>query len=98
MSQSMNDLTLRKKLNEAERIIRELVHHVEHGYIPKAHLTRRTARKGNDPKEQSEITDKTIRSSVKKTLDSDQFTRQVCNQLNDYLTAIEGDLRRIIGN
>ena len=64
MSQSMNDLTLRKKLNEAERIIRELVHHVEHGYIPKAHLTRRTARKGNDPKEQAEITDKTIRSSV----------------------------------
>lgn len=98
MAQSIESMTLRSKLNEAERILRELIHHVEHGYIPQAHLLRRNARKGNDPKEQNNITDLTIRSSVEKTLASDKFTQQVADQLQEYLSSIDADLRGIIGN
>ncbi len=98
MSHQLENLTLRNKLNESERLIRELIHHLEHGYVPKAHLLRRTARKGNDPKDQKDITDLTIRSAVEKVLDSDDFSLQLCDQLSDYLASIEKDLNRIIGN
>ncbi|WP_417850587.1 hypothetical protein [Thalassoglobus sp.] len=98
MSQQLENMTLRNKLNEAERLIRELIHHIEHGYIPKAHLLRRTARKGNDPKEQHEITDMTVRGGVEKVLKSDQFSRQLCHQLQGFLGSIEQDVNKIIGN
>lgn len=98
MAQPIESMTLRTKLNEAERVIRELVHHIEHGYIPKAHLLRRNARKGNDPKEQNDITDVTIRSSVEKTLESDEFTQDIGHQLQAYLSSIDMDLKRIIGS
>ncbi len=98
MSQQVENMTLRNKLNEAERLIRELIHHVEHGYVPKAHLLRRTARKGNDPKDQHEITDMTVRNSVDKVLQSDLFSRQLCDQLQEFLGSIEQDVNKIIGN
>lgn len=97
MAAHLQDMTLRNKLNEAERLIRELIHHLEHGFIPKAHISRRTARKGNDPKEQSDITDMTVRSAVEKTLTSDDFTRQLCTQLDEYLESIQDDVKKVIG-
>lgn len=98
MTESIQSLTLRNKLNEAERIARELIHHVEHGFIPKVRELRRTARHGNDPKEQDLITDKTIRNAVEKTLTSDDFTRKLSDDLTAYLESIEADVQRILGN
>ena len=98
MSQPGQNLTLRNKLNESERLTRELIHHIEHGFIPKVHTLRRTARHGNDPREQDQITDKTIRSTVEKTLQSDDFTQQLSSSLLQYLESIDDDLRRVIGN
>ena len=98
MSPQLEKMTLRNKLNEAERLIRELMHHLEHGYVPKAHLLHRTARKGNDPKEQENITDVTIRSGVDDVLKSDAFSRQLCQQLSELLDSIDQDVNQIIGN
>ena len=98
MTESIQGLTLRNKLNEAERITRELIHHVEHGFIPKARDLRRTARHGNDPKEQELITDKTIRNTVEKAINSDDFTRTLTKDLTAYLESIEEDVNRILGN
>ena len=98
MSHQLENLTLRNKLNEAERLLRELIHHVEHGFVPKAHLLRRHARQGNDPKTQHEITDLTIRDSAEKLIHSDDFSRQLCDQLTEFLSSIEADVNRIIGN
>lgn len=98
MSHQLENMTLRNKVNEAERLLRELIHHVEHGYIPKAHLLRRTARKGNDPKEQSDVTDMTIRSAADKVIQSDDFSQQLSQQLADFIASIETDVNRIIGN
>ena len=98
MASQLESMTLRNKLNEAERLLRELVHHIEHGFIPIAHQSRRVARKGNDPKEQHEITDMTVRSAVGKTIGSDDFTRNLCTQLDEYLQSIQKDVNQIIGN
>ena len=90
-------LTLREKLSEAERLTRELIHHVEHGFIPKTQLLRRTTRQGGTAADAGEITDLTVRSTAEKVLESDQFTRQVCDQLNSVLGAIRDDVEHLQG-
>lgn len=97
MSRSLDNMTLREKLSEADKLARELIHHLEHGFIPKAHLLRRTARHGIDPAEHEEVTDMTIRSTVDGVLQSDEFTRTVSERLTQFLTAINTDVERILG-
>jgi hypothetical protein len=99
MNERLDNMTLRQKLSEADKLSRELIHHLEHGFIPKAHLLRRTARQGTDPTatEQGEVTDLTIRSTVETVLNSDDFSRQVSGQLVEYLESIDRDVQRIFG-
>lgn len=96
MSQTLDNMTLREKLSEADKLARELVHHLEHGFIPKAHSLRRTARHGIDPTEHEHVTDMTIRSTVEGVLQSDAFTRTVSDRLSQFLTAISMDVERVL--
>lgn len=91
-----DDLSLREKLIDAERLTRELIHHLEHGFIPKAHLLRRTARQGNEAGH-DEITDMTVRSTVERVIEADDFSRGLNHQLSAFLTSIHRDVRRLTG-
>ncbi|MCA9078899.1 MAG: hypothetical protein KDA58_00010 [Planctomycetaceae bacterium] len=97
MAAAPDQMTLREKLSEAERLTRELIHHVEHGFIPKAHQLRRITRYKSGDDEHSDITDHTVRSTAEKVLESDQFTRQVCEQLNGVLKSVQADVERLQG-
>ena len=97
MSQTMDDLPLRRKLREADKLTRELTDHLEHGFIAKAHRLRRTARQGADPVEGDEVTDVVVRESVDTFLGSDDFARDICQRLTQYVTAIDRDIQRILG-
>jgi hypothetical protein len=97
MSLPLQNLTLRQKLSEADKLVRELIQHLEQGFIPKAHALRRTARQGADTLEQGEVTDLTIRSTVDTVLASDQFSRQVARKLDEFLVAIDRDIQRVLG-
>lgn len=92
---SPDNLTLREKLIEAERLVRELTDHLERGFVPKAHLTRRTARRANEPENQDEVKDVTIRSSAEELLQSDEYSRQLCERNIRFLAAIEHDVQSI---
>lgn len=96
MPERLADMTLPEKLREADKLVRELIHHLEHGFIPKAHQLRHTARLANDPQEAGEVTDMTIRSLVESVLESDQFSRHVTNQLQECLSAIDDDTLRAL--
>lgn len=98
MSQSLDNMTLREKLSEADKLARELIHHLEHGFIPKVHSLRRTARSGMGQSEHAdeEVTDVTIRSTVEGVLQSDDFTRNVSDQLTQLLTAIDRDVHKVL--
>lgn len=98
MGDALEAMSLRDKLNEADRLARELIHHLEHGFIPKAHVLRRTARQGSDPAEQGDVTDLTIRSTVDTVLTSDTFTRQVTDQLNRVLSSIHEETGRVLNS
>ncbi|MCA8996130.1 MAG: hypothetical protein KDA80_04075 [Planctomycetaceae bacterium] len=98
MSQSPENLTLHDKLSEADKLVRELIHHLESGFIPKAHGLRRTAREGRDPTEMDEVTDLTIRNSVEVVVQSDAFSREVGEKLHGFLMSIDHDVDAILGN
>jgi len=95
MSASLENQTLREKLSHAERLTRELIHHLEHGFIPKAHILRRVARQGNDSSE--DITDLTIRSTCEKTLTGDDFTQKLSGELIAYLDSIDQHSKKMLG-
>lgn len=90
--------TLREKLSEAEKLARELIHHLEHGFIPKVHTLRRLARQGLDPTDAEEVSDRSFRSQVDEVISSDDFTRRVYTQFDSYLSGIQQDVRRITGD
>ena len=91
----VESLTLREKLIDAEKLSRELVDHLERGFIPKVHQLRRTARRAANPEHQSEIRDLTIRNSVDQVLKSDDYTRQLCDRAAALLNSIDTDVRTI---
>lgn len=91
----VESLTLREKLIDAEKLTRELVEHLERGFIPKVHQLRRTARRATSPEHQAEITDRTIRSSVDQVLKSDDYTRQLSERAVSLLNAIDTDVQTI---
>lgn len=91
----IESLTLREKFIEAEKLTRELIDHLDRGFIPKVHQLRRTARRGTNPEHLDEIKDLTVRESVKQVLDSDDYTRQLCDRAGQLLTAIDKDVNTI---
>ncbi|WP_437203883.1 hypothetical protein [Planctomicrobium sp. SH664] len=97
MSQHLDNMTLQHKLTEAERLCRELIHHLEHGFIPKAHGLLRMARQGSDHSGFNDASDRTVRNAVDTVLESDDFSRQLTTQLSEYLVAIDHDVKRNTG-
>ena len=91
----IESLTLREKLIDAEKLTRELVDHLERGFIPKAHQLRRTARHATSPEHQDEIKDLTVRNSVDQVLKSDDYTRHLCERAVTLLNAIDTDVQTV---
>jgi len=90
---SPNGMTLRQKLMEADKLTRELMDHLERGFIPKAHALRRVTRHGSEVENES-ITDLTVRSTADLVLDSAAFTQELALGLEGFLTAIDADVNQ----
>ncbi len=88
-------MTLRQKITEGEQLAKELLQHLEQGFLPKAQHVRRMTRPNPESGEE-EIRDVTIRNSVSEVIASDDFTRRLTNQFRDYLELIEEDVARIV--
>lgn len=95
---SLTSLTLREKFNDVERLARELMQHLEHGFIPKAQELRRTAQRGCVPEHQDAVTDATIRNLVEQVLASDDYTRELCSRAQRYLEAVDHEVAEILGD
>ena len=91
----LESLTLREKFIEAEKVARELADHLERGFIPKAHEVRRLAQRANQPDQQDEVKDVTIRSSAKRLIQSDDYTRQLCRRAEQLLSGIDTEVQSI---
>lgn len=89
---SIDNLTLREKLRNVEKLTRELSDHLEKGFIPRAHALRRLSRRGNEPEHREAISDIAIREAVSTVIKSDTYARDLSDQTKRYLRSIQTDI------
>lgn len=88
-------LTLREKVREAERLSRELIQHLELGFLPKVQEVRRLSKAGTLPDQIDEVADASVRTSTQVVLKSYDYSAKLQETLEQFLQAIETDLRGI---
>ena len=93
MAESISNMTLRDKLNEAERVMRELMDHLDNGFIPKARsLGRSLQEHGNDV---TLISDTTVRQQAAEIIDSNRYSEKLYRRVGELLVAIDEDVATI---
>jgi hypothetical protein len=92
MSATIDNLTLREKLRDVEKLTRELSDHLEKGFIPKLHSLRRLSRRGSDPDQRDAVSDIAIRESVSTVLKSESYARELSENTRRYLRSIQADI------
>lgn len=95
MSASPESMTLRQKMTEGEHLARELIQHLEQGFLPKVQHVRRLTRPHPEAGEE-ELRDVTLRNAVGEVLASDDFTRQLSQKVRLFAASIEADVERIV--
>jgi hypothetical protein len=96
MSSSIDQLTLREKLRDAEHVLRELAEHLEMGFIPKVHELKKLSRQHDPASGLPPVADVTIRSYVSSVVESDRFTVGLNESLEKYLNAIQKDVGEVV--
>ena len=85
----LDQLPLRELFTEAERLTRELIDHVDLGFLPKINNLNRLSQEDAGNYELPEIEDITIRNHASQVLESEQFTSQFYQETERYLLAID---------
>ena len=99
---SIEKLPLHDKFTNTERLTRELVDHLERGFLPKVESLSRLlepdkqALRESDAAATKEVKDVTVRNLVKQLLDTDDFTDQLYEKTGNYFSAIDQAVSRIM--
>ena len=92
----VQQLTLREMLIEGERLCRELIEHLDQGFIPKCHELSRLVRPINgEPPDIRVLEDVTVRTQAARILESETFTETIFEKLSVYCRAIDEAVNRI---
>ncbi len=92
----IQQLTLREMLVEAERLSRELIEHLDQGFVPRCHELSRLVRPINgEPPDVRALEDVTVRTQAARILDSETFTESIFDKLAQYCRAIDEAVNRI---
>ena len=95
MARLPEDLTLRDRVIAALRLNRELVEHLEQGFIPKVHSLRRVTRPERSDSPQPG--DRTVHAAAATVLESDNFTVEVYQQLRAHCESIHKSVVELTG-
>lgn len=90
MSPDPDSLPLRERVRDAEKLVRELIDHLENGYLARVRELQRITSTDAPP-----TGDMTVRASVGKVLEADKFTDDLWKRTRGYLQSIKGDLERM---
>lgn len=96
MSSEVERFTLREKIRESARGVRELIDHLEMGFVPKVHELRRLCRQHDPASGNPPVADVTIRSYVLSVVESDRFTIGLNESLENYLNSIRKDVSEVL--
>ncbi|MFK7778792.1 MAG: hypothetical protein QM501_11860 [Gimesia sp.] len=96
MKRAPNQLTLREMFSDTERLISELLEHLELGFIPTNEKLIRLIRVVPDGIEKRRVEDISVRNQAAELLKSEDFAQELFEKLDTYLTAIDESVNRII--
>lgn len=96
MKRAPNQLTLREMFSDTERLISELIEHLELGFIPTNEKLIRLVRVVPDGIEKRHVEDISVRNQVAELLKSEDFAQELFEKLDAYLNAIDESVNRII--
>ncbi len=97
LERPIGHLTLREMFVDAERITRELLEHLDQGFLPKTHELARLLRPiHGEPPGLNVLEDITVRTQAHRLLESEAFTDEVFIRLGEYCRAIDESVSRIL--
>lgn len=96
-TRSIQQLTFREKIRDSAQIIRELVEHLERGFLPKVGELQGKV-KVRPGVVDDFVPDVTIRSLAAEVLESERFTAQVDERLGEYGASIVEEVERIFAH
>ena len=91
-----HQLTLRELFIEAERLNRELIEHLEQGFLPKVQNLARLVGPGYVDAHGHPAGDLTMRNTAAQVLESEAYTEQLYGRIRDHCEAIDREVARII--
>lgn len=96
MTTAIEHLTLREKLRDVIRVNRELIEHLELGFVPKVHDLKKLTKQHEPSSTGPAVEDATVRGYVSAVLESDQFTDKLHDSLMNYLNSIQKDVSVVV--
>ena len=90
----LDEMTLRERVAASQRLNRELVEHLDQGFIPKVHNLRRVTRTDSRPHEEGPG-DRTVHSAAGEVLEADQFTIGVYQQLIAHCESVRRSVQQM---
>lgn len=95
MGRPLDDLTLRDKCREAQRIIRELIDHLDQAFLPKVKNLRKLARAREPGYNPGVVRDVTIRAQAASLLEAEQYTIKLDEESRQFLTALANEVEQL---
>jgi hypothetical protein len=96
MEHAIENMTLQEKVKRTELLIRELIEHLEMGFLPKIQNLQKASRVGRSQTALQEIADITIRTQVAQVLESEKFTEALYERLTALMGALEHDMTKVL--
>jgi hypothetical protein len=96
MSRSIEGLTLRDKCREANRVLRELIDHLDQAFLPKVKSLRKLARSREEGSDPSLVRDVTIRTHAAALLETEQYTAQLDEESKRLFEAIAAEVEQLV--
>ena len=89
----IDNLTLHEKFSDLEHLSRDMIQHLEKGFLPKAHKLTKLLRKKEQ--ELEDLKDITVRNQVNVLLESEKYTDQLFQKISDYCESIAQAVKEI---
>ena len=92
----LDQRTLSEKFVDAERMARELIDHLDRGFLPKIRGLQKLVEPPDGQSINEDVEDLTVRIHAAGVLQSDLFTEELYDKLERYCASINADVSRIM--
>ncbi len=96
MSRAIESMTLRDKCREANRVLRELIDHLDQGFLPKVQSLQKLSRPRDAKFDPAQVRDVTIRTSAAAILEAEQYTSKLDEEAKLLLAAIAAEVEQVV--